>query len=214
MVIYYKTGYQPGSSEKLLRAVLQDYASKADGNGACEKGNSGSFQIERQQHAKPYVPGRPDITFSVTHTQDWWICAVGNAGDGPLGIDAEKKTRPVKKPTALARRFFRGEEAARVAKAESGADAGQPVQASASDLFLNIWIRKEAYLKYTGEGLFGLSGNCTVTFGGQNRMTASDGVMEDEAVEFISIELDKDLYVVLCRRRESKDKEYILCRLT
>lgn len=288
MVIYYKNGYRPGLSEEWLLDALQDYVKRAeesepDGNERKDGGKWTSdtfhevFQIRRERHGRPYAAQRPDLSFSVTHTEDWWICAVGRAEDGPLGIDAEKKTRTVKKPAVLARRFFHEEEAARVEKAAApdiggnrvdsaragkntseaidagdganvsadhgagaayvkiaargaggnGGEVSEDVEADgniegkkrAADLFINIWVRKEAYLKYTGEGLSGLSGDCTVTFAAAASETKgedesfSDGIAEDASVEFVTVDLDGELCVILCRGRASKDKEFTLCRL-
>ncbi len=242
-MIYFKSKNCSDSSDDMIADALQDYLSrehlqtdgivsgeriKTDGMVSGKRmqtdgivsgeGEPADFRLEivRDSHGKPYAASRSDISFSVTHTEDWWICAVGKAGNGSLGIDAEKKARCVKKPAALARRFFHAAEAARVAEA---ADVSHE---NSRDLFLNIWVRKEAYLKYTGEGLPGLSGACTVTFcnpedgefpDGPDEFF-KDGIAEDDAVEFVMADLSEELYVVLCRARDSEDKELVLCQMT
>ena len=121
--------------------------------------------------------GAPELDFSVTHTGDWWICAVGRAEDGPFGIDAELRRRSVRKPDTFPRRFFRPEEARFVSlasgkgntqirtfqKIEVPAERNETQMRKKKSRFLKIWVRKEAYLKYTGAGLAGGMSGFTVS---------------------------------------------------
>lgn len=69
---------------------------------------------------------------SMTHTKRSAFCAIS---DQPVGIDAEERNRAVQ--PGLARRLY--------APAERGKQT--------SEEMLRYWTLKEAYLKYTGEGL-------------------------------------------------------------
>lgn len=62
-----------------------------------------------------------------------------------VGADVEK-LRPIINAGDLVERFFLPEEAARFW-------AGP--ESSRSDIFFDIWVRKEAYLKMTGRGISG-----------------------------------------------------------
>ena len=76
--------------------------------------------------------------------------------DNPVGIDGEYLPRFNDKKTdyiALAERFFTDEEADYVRDGD-----GDPMR------FVKVWIRKEAYSKFTGKGLSDFS-NFSVTDG-------------------------------------------------
>ncbi len=85
---------------------------------------------------KPFIIGHPDIHFNLSHCRAAVICAVS---DRPLGIDIET-VRPFK--DRLARHVLSEEEYKDV------------LSAPHPDLaFIEIWTRKEAVLKLTGEGI-------------------------------------------------------------
>ncbi|MCD8048728.1 MAG: 4'-phosphopantetheinyl transferase superfamily protein [Clostridia bacterium] len=91
-----------------------------------------SFVFERGEHGKPYVKGE-SIYFSLSHSGDVLICAVGRS---EVGADVEKM-REIKRSERIAARCFAGE------KISDERD------------FFKHWTRKEAFLKYTGEGFSG-----------------------------------------------------------
>ena len=97
--------------------------------------------ILRTQTGKPYLStGFPEI--GVTHSDSVILVALH---DAPFGIDCEDKDRRVLHRDALSRRFFSDGERAFV---QSGRTEDQKRQR-----FLEIWVKKEAYVKYTGQGL-------------------------------------------------------------
>ncbi len=94
------------------------------------------------------VNGKPQLTgdkvhFSISHSGEFVACAVNFA---PVGIDIEK-IRTVE--FSLIQRVCTEEELCFVLNADSSVDK------SACERFLKVWCAKEAYLKYTGEGLKG-----------------------------------------------------------
>ncbi len=97
--------------------------------------------------------GRPHFLertcdFSITHTQNNVFCALidGENEAMRIGIDAEDLNRPdFSNPHEMATRWF--------SKNEQKAFLASPIK----ETFLRIWTRKEAYSKYTGEGLKALS---------------------------------------------------------
>ena len=112
-----------------------------------------SAKIERSDHGKPLLQwdGHP-VHFSISHSGPWWVCAVDTK---PLGIDIEylanhtryQRREGAAKLLAIGNRFFSQEENVFLQ------NAGDPCVA-----FYEIWVRKEAYLKYLGLGLsYGLS---------------------------------------------------------
>ena len=97
------------------------------------------------ENGRPYFEART-CDFSITHTQNHVFCAIIE-GEEPtrIGIDAEDLDRPDLSNFAdLAARWF--------AEGEQNILFTSPTK----ETFLRIWTRKEAYVKYTGEGLRGL----------------------------------------------------------
>lgn len=101
---------------------------------------------------RPYFEERT-CDFSITHTQNHVFCAIIE-GEEPtrIGIDAEDLNRPdFSNFEEMAARWF-GEN-------EQTVFSASPTK----ETFLRLWTRKEAYVKYTGEGLKALSKVDTVS---------------------------------------------------
>ena len=85
--------------------------------------------------SKPFIPGHPEIHFSLSHCERCVACAVAPV---PVGIDVET----LQYDPSLAQMVCSAEEMALI-------DAS----ASPEEAFTSLWTRKESYLKMTGEGL-------------------------------------------------------------
>jgi 4'-phosphopantetheinyl transferase len=90
-------------------------------------------------HGRPTVH-REGFDFSVSHSGDWCLVAVGAA---PIGVDLER-VGPLEDVAPLVARTLNGFEQAEFAAAD------QEVQAAA---FYRAWSRKEAALKAVGLGM-------------------------------------------------------------
>ena len=104
------------------------------------------------ENGRPYFCDRM-CDFSITHTQNHVFCAIIE-GEEPtrIGIDAENLGRPdFSNLEEMAARWF-GENEQTVFRASP-----------TKETFLRLWTRKEAYVKYTGEGLKALSKVDTVS---------------------------------------------------
>ena len=97
---------------------------------------AGPFAFGEQ--GKPYLPGLPDMHFSLSHSGTWVLCALS---DAELGCDVEG---PRRFDPALARRFFHPDETAWLLSLP-------PREQDAA--FLRLWTLKESYLKAVGLGL-------------------------------------------------------------
>ena len=97
---------------------------------------AGAFAFGEQ--GKPYLPDRPDVHFSLSHSGTWVLCALS---DAELGCDVEGTRRF---DPALARRFFHPDETAWLLSLP-------PREQDAA--FLRLWTLKESYLKAVGLGL-------------------------------------------------------------
>ncbi len=98
----------------------------------------GSCSIERGENGKPFVKGRPDCCFNLSHAGEWAVCALSAA---PVGVDIE---RAEGRHEDLARRFFCPEEFAWL---------GRQPEDGREEAFFRLWTLKESYIKYLGKGL-------------------------------------------------------------
>ncbi len=103
-------------------------------------------KIERTTAGRPYLSGRNGVDFNLTHTKGLVACAIalGESEECRVGVDAEtiEGRFASSRLTALVQRFFAPLERAAFQKATD------PQRA-----FAALFTRKEAYAKYSGEGL-------------------------------------------------------------
>ncbi len=90
-------------------------------------------KILRTAKGKPYLENGPFV--SVSHTEDFIVVAVS---ENNIGIDMEKTDREIKKQEELTEKYFSQKE---------------KEYATTKEKFLEIWTKKEAYVKFTGQGL-------------------------------------------------------------
>jgi 4'-phosphopantetheinyl transferase len=101
--------------------------------------------------------GKPTLTesglfFNLAHSEDLALIAVTRLG--PIGVDVEK-IRPMADADALVARFFSPRETALFQTLPAAQKNGA---------FFNLWTRKEAWLKATGEGIAHSLNRVEVTF--------------------------------------------------
>ncbi len=89
-----------------------------------------------RKNGKPYAN---DCFIGVTHTEDFILVAVA---DFDFGIDCENLNRLVSNKEKIADRYFTENEREYIKDDNAR--------------FLEVWVKKEAYTKYTGEGLSGM----------------------------------------------------------
>ncbi len=95
------------------------------------------LQINRD--GKPCVEDCP-YHFNLSHSGDYLLLAVG---DTPVGADIEKITKI--RPKTVEKYFSPSEQ--------------DQVKKNGTKVFFELWCNKESYIKYTGEGIKGLSRN-------------------------------------------------------
>ena len=103
-----------------------------------------SIELIYGPHGKPALarrPGDPDLRFSVSHSEDLAVYALGLALD--VGIDVEQ-IRAIPDADDVAARFFSHREI------DAYLALDRPDRPLA---FFNCWTRKEAFVKATGDGL-------------------------------------------------------------
>ncbi len=169
MYLYVYGHYQGGregrqNTERLVRRCAEMYIAE-------KRLSMGSVpgEILRTPRGKPYFKEIP-LDFSVSHTGSLWVCAMDA---GPVGVDVQAvRSCPYDK---IAKRYYAPDERAHVAaKGEPG--------------FFQIWVRKEAYAKYTGEGL-------------ANSMR-SFSTLKSDGVEFVDFEIRKGVKGSCCMKEK------------
>lgn len=117
-----------------------------------------SAEVLYTSRGKPYIKGLPEEIFVSVTTADEVMVVVFSSK--PVGIDGEHMARfetaaADKRPDylSLAERFFSADEAEYVRDGDVEAER-----------FAQVWVRKEAYVKYTGKGLSDFA-NFSVTDG-------------------------------------------------
>lgn len=121
-----KVKYQKEQGERLLKYVLEKVAGRK------------LFTVVKNEYGKPYLEGEEALYFNISHSGSYLVLALS---DQEVGIDIEK---PRKGRLKVADRFFHPEEIRHMKSLG---------ETEAEDLFFFFWTVKEAYLKYTGQGL-------------------------------------------------------------
>ncbi len=96
------------------------------------------MEYVENEHGKPYLRSRPDILFSVSHSGDYVVCAVGSV---ELGVDIEQITLP---DWDVVRRCLSDSELS---------DLLSLPESERAERFTRLWTLKESYLKATGIGI-------------------------------------------------------------
>lgn len=121
-----------------------------------ESGYSQDAVFYTDEKGKPHLEG-DKLFFSISHSGEFVACAVSRH---PVGIDIEKKRR-VDLP--LIKRVCNEEEISYVIS------DSEEITDAVCARFLTLWCLKEAYLKFTGEGLSG--GLKSISFADNNKIT-------------------------------------------
>jgi len=123
-------------SEEVWEA-LRNQLSEEDRFEGCEASRlvhdeKGAPLITTESTEAPFV--------SVSDTKNWWICAVSPV---PVGVDAEEKSR--KASAKIVKTLHKREQEYLSGLQEGSSEWNRE--------FLELWTRKEAYMKLRGEGL-------------------------------------------------------------
>ena len=122
------------SGRGALRVILAKYLGR----------DAPELQFHYLENGKPILAedlARAGIHFNLAHTGD--LALVGVTRIGRLGVDVES-VRPIKNVDELVARFFSPRENVLFQKLPDG---------QKPEAFFNLWTRKEAMLKATGEGI-------------------------------------------------------------
>ncbi len=105
-----------------------------------------AWRFETARYGKPFLTatqaGSPPLAFSLSHTKGLVACAVGEATE--LGVDVEAADRRHRDLRRMAERFFSTIETKHLL------DLPGPERATR---FMEVWVLKESYIKAIGVGL-------------------------------------------------------------
>ena len=108
--------------------------------GLQRNANPLSLSYSYSKYGKPYLKGKENIYFNVSHSRDYVVCAFS---DNEVGIDIQVHKKWKKE---LVQRFFSEEDKKLLARLENEGFAP-------SEMFFCMWTVKESYMKLTGEGM-------------------------------------------------------------
>ncbi len=178
MYLYIYDQYQGGPegrkrTEALVRRCAEWYIRE-------ERVNIGTVSpiILRTERGKPYFKEVP-VEFSVSHTGRLWVCLIDR---DPVGVDIQYMRKCRREPIA-GRYFTPDEQEYATAMGEAG--------------FFQIWTRKEAYVKFTGEGI--------------NEKMKDVSTLRSNEVEFVDFDIQKGVKGSCCMKEK---RELWIRRLT
>jgi len=126
-------------------------------------------EILRDERGKPYFTDMP-VEFSLTHSGKLWMCLFS---DSPCGLDLQiVKDCDYK---AIAKRYFFEDEQ-------------EYIEENGLNGFFDIWVRKEAYCKMTGTGMFG----------DMPSVMEPEGTYKDVSYCFMELPISDDLKCAVC----------------
>ena len=134
MKLYYYEKKQKHTSSDTEKRILESLESH------CGKPQS-AFRVARNENGKPYVFGN-EYYVGVTHTDKLVIVGVDTEN---FGIDCENAERTVNNADKIAEKYFSEKECNYIFTASNDTEK--------NTRFLEIWVKKEAYVKYLGTGI-------------------------------------------------------------
>lgn len=100
--------------------------------------NNNEIAIAENLYGKPYLSGHSNISFNISHSKDWVVCAINGAD---IGVDVQE-IKDIK--LSIAEQFFTKEENDYLASLK---------KENQLHGFYDVWSLKEAYVKALGFGL-------------------------------------------------------------
>lgn len=93
--------------------------------------------LRHEEHGKPYLAGRSDTHYNISHSGAWIVCGTGRV---PLGIDVEQSAKYSER---IVKRFFHPEETEKILSVS---------EEQQGDIFAEYWTMKESFMKFCGAG--------------------------------------------------------------
>ncbi len=147
MKLYFYEKKQKHTSSDTENLILESLES------CCGKPQS-AFRVYRNENGKPLVCGN-EYYVGVTHTDKLIVIGVDTEN---FGIDCENADRKVNNADNIAKKYFSDKECDYILAASDDEEKNAR--------FLEIWVKKEAYVKYLGTGIKDLKSFCVFSIDG------------------------------------------------
>ncbi len=154
------------------------------------------FRVAKTEKGKPYFANCSQLHLSISHSGDYWLCALA---EEEVGVDLQKEVRKrgesdeeaAARFEKMAGRFFHEKEA-------------EFVSQNRYQNFFEVWTAKESYVKYTGQGIDGAFSRICVL-----PETAADqddgmkgGCWEAAGVHFTKVPFREGYHVCVCTKQK------------
>lgn len=147
MKLYFYEKRQKHTSADTEKLILESL------EGCCGKPQS-AFRLCRNENGKPFVEGN-EYYVGVTHTDKLLIVGVDAEN---FGIDCESADRTVQNADKIAKKHFSEKECDYIFAASDHTETNAR--------FLEVWVKKEAYVKYLGTGIKDMKSFCSFSIEG------------------------------------------------
>ena len=135
-------------------------------------------EIRREKKGKPFFPDLP-LEFSLSHSGRLWMCIFGKS---PCGLDLQQ----VKdcRYEEIAQKHFTTQEQ-------------RYVQLWGQEGFFDVWVRKEAFCKCTGQGFFSSMPSVV----DENAECLSHLIWKEKVYYLAGVEISPDIKCAVCLTR-------------
>ncbi len=141
-----------------------------------------TIRFGTNEFGKPYLIGRDDFHFNLSHSGIWVVAAIDRR---PVGIDVEQVADV---DLTISRNYFSEDEHNDLMSREDKIS-----------YFFTLWTLKESYIKTLGKGLSKPLNSFSMTIGDDQRVVLkSDKGKTIEGINFAQYNIHKDYKMVLC----------------
>ncbi|MCP4149955.1 MAG: 4'-phosphopantetheinyl transferase superfamily protein [bacterium] len=142
------------------------------------------------EYGKPYLEGRDDLHFNLSHSGIWVVAAVDN---NPVGVDVEE-VRDI--DLCLAEEFFSEDEHNDLME-----------KSDKLSYFFTLWTLKESYIKIIGKGLSQPLDSFSIRFATRDKIVVKTEGKTVDGLVFSEYNLHNDYKMVLCGTHDKLPEE-------
>ncbi|MCP4221647.1 MAG: 4'-phosphopantetheinyl transferase superfamily protein [bacterium] len=166
--------------EDRLRCIFADLLVRSLIMNTTNLKNS-DISFRTNQYGKPFLEGKDDFHFNLSHSGIWVVAAVDTQ---PVGIDVEQISDV---DLAISRNYF-------------SEDEHQDLMSSDDRLsyFFTLWTMKESYIKILGKGLSKPLNSFSAKYITEDRFSITSDGKELDDVTFAQYDIHKEYKLTLC----------------